>query len=445
MSKIRYYSSLLVTVATLSACDYVPSWLGGADSEIAKLPGERLSVIAVSTELQADESIKAVPLSLPAVNANADWPQHSGGFASASSNLAAGSLVQSDSASAGDGESFAQPLAPRPVVAAGSVFAMDGEGKISAHEAAAIGNKRWVSDGVFEEDISNVSSGGLAYDQGKLYAVSGRGAIVAMDANTGAVIWKKTGYAPFRSAPKVAAGKLYAITIDSQIFAFDTATGEALWNHRGIDETAGILNSVSPVLAGDVIIVPYESGELYALSAADGRELWSNALGLNKRTQATAIFSGIGGDPVVDGDVVFAVSSSGVFAAYSIPLGHKLWERQVASVNTPWITGDYVFVLSADNTLMAMLKYDGRVRWAIRVPSFEDEESKRRPISWRGPVMVAGKLAVVGSHGEMLLVDSNDGKIHSTVDIADDVYTAPVVAGGRVYLVTKSAKLISLQ
>lgn len=436
----------LLLLGALSACDYMPSWMGGKTVEIERLPGERMTVLPVATELQADEAAKNIPVNLPPVNDNAEWPEHTGVFTSASSNLGGkGNFDNDSSATAGDGEAFEHTLIPRPVVAAGNVFAMDAEGKISAHEMGNIDHVLWISDGVSEKKIDDVNGGGLAYAQGRLYAVSGRGVVVAIDTTNGNLLWRKTGHSPLRSAPKVAGGKLFVITIDSQLLVFDAASGEVVWDHRGIDETAGLMNSVSPTVSGDTVVVPYESGELYALSVNDGHEMWNNSLALAKRTQASSIFAGIGGDPVVDGDVVFAVSNGGLLAVYGMLQGQRLWERPIASINTPWVAGDYLYLLTAENTLAAFVKYDGRVRWATQVPSFEDMELKRRPIFWRGPVMVDGKLVLVSSRGEMKFYSAENGSELSTVSIPDDVYTAPVVAGGKIYLITKSAKLYSLQ
>ncbi|MCE2927643.1 MAG: PQQ-binding-like beta-propeller repeat protein [Rickettsiales bacterium] len=434
----------LVLLVALSGCDYLPSWLGGKEPEVVRLPGDRQVVMPAATELQADETLKALPVAVPAVNPNGEWPQHSGQFDAAGGNLAGGDFASETNDKAGDGSSFERPLVPRPVVGGGLVFAMDSEGRISAHDVANIDSKRFVSEALVDDD-EDINGGGLAYESGRLYAVSGRGMVAAIDAASGQTIWKKTGFAPFRSSPKVAAGKLYAITLDSQLFALDAANGETLWTHRGIDETAAFLHSVSPTAAGGTLLVPYESGEIYALATSDGRELWSGSLALSSRTQATNIFSGVGGDPVVDGDVVFAVSSGGLLAAYGIPLGQRLWEKPISSMTTPWLAGDFLYVLASDNTLLALVKYDGRVRWATKLPSFEDEEKKRRPIFWRGPVMAGGKLYLAGSRGQMKVVNSADGLIAGDIDIPDDVLTSPVIAGGTMFLVTQDAQLVALR
>ena len=143
-----------------------------------------------------------------------------------------------------------------------------------------------------------------------------------------------------------------------------------MWNHRGIEETAEILKSVSPVVSGDIVVAPYSSGEIYALSMADGRELWSDSLSLRQRPQA-GIFSGIGGDPIIDRQVVIAVSSGSIIDVHALANGQRLWERAIGSINTPWLVGDYIYLLSSDNTLICIAKFSGKIKWASKLQDFD--------------------------------------------------------------------------
>lgn len=427
-----YRSSIIVLLLLMvTACD-TPSWLGGKKPETDKLPGERFAVLPVTGSLIADEKLKTVPFALPPVGQ--------------AGNLEfSGTFDKLENAKVGKGESFEHPLVPKPVAAEGKVFVMDAVGNISAHDTANINTIYWQSPGVSEEDEPDVMGGGLAYDQGRLYATSGRGVVAAFEAATGKGLWKKSLRVLFRSSPTVGGGKLLAITIDSQLFALDAATGEILWSHRGIAETAGLMNSVSPAISGGDVIVPYASGEIYALSLADGRPLWNQSLSQGARTVALAAFSGIGGDPVIDGQVVFVVSSSGRLAVYGLATGQALWTQPIASINVPWISGDYLFVLTADNQLAALVKYDGRVRWSTPLPGFEDEDKKMKPIVWRGPILLNGQLVIIGSHGKLMTFSAADGAAVATKDIPEGIITAPVAAGGKLYMVSKDAKLYSLQ
>lgn len=437
---VAFAASMLL----LGGCESIPSWMGGSKKTIERLPGDRTAVLPLGAALKPDESLASLPVVLPPATANTDWPLQAG-LNAQNSNLAGGNFDKQDRASIGDGNGFSHSLVLRPIVAAGTVFAMDAEGYISAHDAANIANKRWESKGVSEEDSHDILGGGLTYHEAKIYATSGRGVVAAFDAASGKELWKKSLGVPFRSPPKIEGGKLFAITIDSQLLALNAGSGELLWSHRGINETGGIMNAVAPIVSQSNIIVPYASGELYMLSMASGQEIWSESVGANKKTQADNVFSGIGGDPVVDGDVVFAVSSGGGISVFAAATGQRIWDRPIGSVNTPWIAGDFLYVLSSDDALVCFVKYTGAIKWATQLRRYGDEERKIYPIAWHGPVMAGGKIYVVSSDGHMEVISPQDGKILETREIPDDIYAAPVIAGGRMYLVGKGAELYVLQ
>jgi outer membrane protein assembly factor BamB len=436
---------ILIIPLTLSACESMPSWLGGSVKHVDRLAGDRVDVLPVGSELGPDESLKLLDVKLPVVSNNSEWPQHGDAVNAATSNLAGGNFSRDQRAEIGDGNAFEHSLVLRPIVAAGSVFAMDAAGRISAHDAADIGKVRWKSKGVGEKHDPEILGGGLAYNDGKIYAVSGRGVVAAFDVSNGQEIWRKQLGLPFRSSPRVVGDKLFVITIDSQIYAISTANGDVMWSHRGINEVGGIMNAVSPVVKDAAVFAPYVSGEIYALSMIDGREIWNESLGASKKTKADGVFYGVGGDLVIDNDVLFAVSSGGGLSVFATTSGQRLWDRPIAAVNTPWVTGDFLYLLTADNTLVAFVKYTGLIKWSTKLASYGDEERKIHPYLWRGPVMSDGKLYIVGAHGQMAVVSALDGKLIEMRDIPDDIATAPVIAGGRMYLVGRDAELYAFQ
>jgi len=437
---------VLPALMLVSACEYLPSWMGGEKKEIVRLPGEREDVLNTQQALKTDDSLQQIALRLPAVTENSAWAQHTGQLTAASSNLSVkGDLTVSQSAEAGSGNEFSHSLVPRPVVADGKIYAMDSHGVISAHDSDSIKNKLWTSPVLVTSNEDEVMGGGMAVDGGRLYAVSGAGRVAALDAASGTEVWRRDIGIPLRSAPRVAGGKIFIISIDSQLFALDAGNGSTLWTHRGIGEAAGIMSNISPTVASDMVLAPYGSGELYALKQDSGDEVWRESLAQARRTEATAIFSGIGGDPVVDDSVVFAVSNGGLFSVYSILNGQPLWQAKIASFNTPWVVGDHVYTLTEENLLVALVKFDGRIRWTTQLKRFHDEERSLRPIVWRGPVMVNDKLVLVSTFGEMVQVDAGNGSILSTTDVAENISTAPVVANGSLFVIDKEANLYSYQ
>lgn len=67
-------------------------------------------------------------------------------------------------------------------------------------------------------------------------------------------------------------GKLYAGTIDGTLFAVDLDEHAILWSFDADDSLTAIWSK--PVIAGDVVFVGDDSGNLYAVSKEEGSALW---------------------------------------------------------------------------------------------------------------------------------------------------------------------------
>ncbi len=133
--------------------------------------------------------------------------------------------------------------------------------------------------------------------------------------------------------------------------------------------------------------------------------------------------------------MVFAVSHGGRLIATSESSGARVWTRNVASTQMPWVAGDSVFVVDTSGKLMALSRGDGEIRWANSLP-----QSTR----WNGPVLAGGKLWLVSGEGLLVGVDARTGQVIDNVDLDTDVFVSPVVAGGRMYILDDDADLIAL-
>ena len=86
----------------------------------------------------------------------------------------------------------------------------------------------------------------------------------------------------------------------------------------------------------------------------------------------------IAGRPVIDRDVVYAISHSGVMAATSAAnTGERLWTRDIGGTQTPWAAGDYVYVLDRDDRVLCLTRKEGQVRWVHQLPQYDDPEKGR--------------------------------------------------------------------
>jgi outer membrane protein assembly factor BamB len=460
-------SLLLVLVAAsllLSGCsvfDTVGGWFS-SNGKKSNLRGVRIPVMSLDSDLKVDAALAATPIVLPPPYINPDWPQPGGYATNAMYHLAApGRLREVWSQSAGKGNDIDSHLTSSPVVAGGLIYALDSEAHIYVFRAGdghPVWNRRlapkngtdmptlWGMLGKPNTvDPPQGMGGGVAYDGGKIYVTSGFGVLICMDARTGRDIWRKDLGVPIVNAPVVNGGRIFVSTHDNHFYAFAQTDGRQLWDHQGIGADAGILASTNAAVSGETVIAPYTSGEIFALRAENGQVGWSDVLSRSGHVTALSQLDDIAGRPVIDRGVVYAVSQSGLMAAFSMNTGERLWARDIGGIQTPWAAGDYVYVLDNNARVICLTRKEGRVRWIHQLPQYEDPDDKSDPIVWAGPVLVSDKLIVTSSNGYAESISPYDGKLAGRVEIPAGTIIAPIVANGILYLYTSDAEIVALR
>jgi outer membrane protein assembly factor BamB len=247
-------------------------------------------------------------------------------------------------------------------------------------------------------------------------------------------LWTKRVGKPIRSSPTAAGGKIYFVSADNVLYALSDADGQQLWTSRGLPQPATLLSNVSPAVSGNIVVAPFPAGDVAAFDISSGKAAWSDSLSRSSETTAAGIL-GDPARPVIDHGVVYAVSHGGKMIATSESSGERLWTRNLASTQMPWIAGDTVYVVDLAGKLVALARADGKVRWVAELPG-----STR----WSGPVLAGGKLWLVSGNGLLVGADARTGQMTSQIDLGTPVFVSPVVAGGRMYILADNAELIAL-
>ena len=407
------------------------------------LPGERISVLKHQRTLNPDPVFSSTEILLPAPSKNNDWPQ-AGGFANhAMHHLEVGEdLKFAWSSDIGDGASDEVRLIGSPIIADGRAYAMDTSSKVSAFDIKT-GKKLWHIFLTPDEEDDDHISGGLAFENKRIYVTTGFAEVIALNALNGEVLWKTTVAGPMRSAPSVRGGRVFAVTVNSRLYALDGISGEEIWNYSGIAEIASLLGGASPAIDSGVVVAPFPSGELIAFKSENGRVLWSQSLLTTRRTDVVSSLAHIRGRPIIDRGQVFAISHGGMMVSIDLRSGRRIWGKEIGGLSNPWIAGDYIFLLTNDSEVAAISKKSGSVHWVQSLPKFEDPKTKDYPIIWNGPILASDRLIVSSSLGQVLSLSPYDGKILSSLEMSSGISVPPVIAGKTVYFLADDASLVA--
>jgi len=443
----RSLSSLLagasLLVFALSGCDTVEGWFGKGDKP--PLPGERVAVMARESKIAVDPGLASTPVVLPAPETNAAWPQAGGQPDHVAAHLALSSQpAQAWRTGIGSGSGGAEVLLDQPVVAGGRIYVMDAAATVSALDETT-GSRIWSVGLRPEKERGDAAGGGVAIVDGRVYATTGYGEVLALNSADGAILWRKKVSGPVRGAPTVLGERVYALSIDNQLFALSTANGDTVWSHAGLVEAAGVLGAVSPAASPTLVVVPYSSGEIYALRAENGRVAWQDSLASIRRGAALGDLADIRALPVIDRGLVIAVSHSGRMAAIDERIGARVWEQDVGGVHTPASVGDFVFVSTNDAEVVALDRRTGRVRWVSQLELYRDAKERRYPYTWAGPVLAGNRLWLAGSNGQLVGLSPENGAVAVRYDLPGPSYLPPVVANNTLYVLTDNGTLVAFR
>ena len=130
-----------------------------------------------------------------------------------------------------------------------------------------------------------------------------------------------------------------------------------------------------------------------------------------------------------------------IMVALDITSGQRMWELNIAGISTPWVAGDWVFVVTTDAKLMCIYRQNGHVRWINQLPQFEKPKKKKGDIEYSGPVLAGNRLLLTSASGQLIQVDPATGNFQSQTDVGARVNLPPVVANSTLYILDDQARL----
>lgn len=189
--------------------------------------------------------------------------------------------------------------ASTPAVDDGTVYY--GAGEVVALDAAT-GDVRWRHSTDGGTTVPPTVAGGV------LFVGSEDGTLYALDAGDGSERWTVDVGRTVRRSPAVT-GERVVVPTDDGVVAYDHEGGER-WR------APQLASVTAPAVAGDTVYVGY-GRTLYALAVEDGSRRWT--FETRERTYTDVILAGIRGSPAVAGGVVFVATQAGDVYALGAP------------------------------------------------------------------------------------------------------------------------------
>ena len=409
-------------------------------TRIAVLPEIKLEAI------DAEASAEGAGLP-PVVNINtAPMPGFSAGHAGGNPRLEPPLSVVWKAAVGGKGTKLTEMA--QPVVGDGRVYTVAPNGIVAAFDVRD-GSRIWsVEIEAMQDDPLPGIGGGLALSPEGLVVHAGGRRLALLNSSNGDTVWSVETDIPLRGGPTIIGQDRLAVTnLDGDMTVMTLVSGERIWEHYGIATNTVIFGSPAPAFANDEILLAGAAGEVSYFDAASGELLWTDSVAsLLPRTPIQGL-GDVRATPVHDGGLIFVISQSGRLVAFSSRNGLPVWERRIAGLEMPWVSGETIFVLSLDGRLYALRRSDGAVRWITELDGAVplDVVVPENPPRYLGPVVASDRLHVVSRAGTIFGFDPDTGARLDSVAVGQEILTPPQLAGGRMFLLGQSGTLIAVE
>ena len=210
---------------------------------------------------------------------------------------------------------------------------------------------------IWKYPVGMAGYAGPAVANGIVYVSSTDGNVYALNASTGALLWKSlvSTYEP--SWPTVANGVVYVLSMDTNVYALDARTGAQLWKYP----TGPCWTFIAPqAVANGVVYVDACDNDyhetVYALDAGTGTLVW-------KFTGAQ--YQAIDAAPVVANGIVYVGSEDYNLYALNATTGALIWQYPTQSwiFESPAVANGVVYLTSQDSNVYALNAATGALLW----------------------------------------------------------------------------------
>ena len=270
--------------------------------------------------------------------------------------------------------------------------------------------------------------------------------LYVFDRYSGQFLGKRGGDNPVCAPPMLVGDLLVYGELGSKpkLRAFDRRVGKVSWNYPGT-----VCTSVAG--RGDTLLVAMESGQLVALSAGDGAELWKQEIGGLLHTPPTvasgfvyignsagdlvaldlaageerwrcALGGGVRTRPAAGGEHIYVGLVGGVIEAVRAASGRRVWRRDLGALLTAGmaLTPDILVVGAVDHSIYGIERKSGEIRW-----QFATEGVVRS-----APAAVGQTVYCGSADGHFYALDSTSGRLQWKYRL-DGPALSPVALGER--------------
>lgn len=315
-------------------------------------------------------------------------------------------------------------------------LASDGDSLYAADiEGLVVAMNRETGKVLWEQELDKPVSGGVGAGYGLVLVGTLKGQVIALDSATGEVKWQAPVGSEVLSAPANNGDVVVVQTQDDHVFGLDAATGERRWSYESTPAVLTLRGTSAPVVTNRLAVAGLSSGKVVALDIQRGIPVWEQRVAMAKGRSELERMVDIDGALLLSGGTLYVVTYQGQLAALDLQSGRPLWQRDASSYVGVAAGFGNVYVSQASGTVEGIDERSTSALWS-------NDALARRQLST--PVAFSSNVAVGDLEGYLHLLSQVDGRFvgRERVD-SDGLRARPLVVGDWLYAYGNSGKLVA--
>jgi outer membrane protein assembly factor BamB len=213
-----------------------------------------------------------------------------------------------------------------PVIEGNRIYAASENGSVVAVDLDS-------GDVIWRNRLDDVQLTGGVGAGGGLVVVGSRDAeVLALDQATGDIVWVNGVTSEVVSQPIANDDIVVVQTVDDKVAALNNEGGEQRWIYESTQPPLTLRGTSRPIFTpADTVVAGFSNGTLVSVSAADGVWRWEERVAVPEGRYDIDRVIDIDGDLVLDGDRILASSYQGNLIALDVLTGRIVWGLQDAS------------------------------------------------------------------------------------------------------------------
>ena len=259
--------------------------------------------------------------------------------------------------------------------------------------------------------------------QPRVYIGDADGSLLAMNLETGAVLWEFKSEIGYVTAPAFHDDLIYVGDLDGKFYCLNES-GEKIWEFSAEDSIDSSANFYK-----DLVLFGSRDAKLYALDAKTGRSVWQLETADQVRCSIT----------VVDGRA-FVAGCDGALHIIDLDTGKEIDSVLIESPTgvTPAAQGELIFVGTEQSGFYAIDWKQAELKW-----TYNDVDG---PISTRSSPSIVGDHVVFGARNrKMYSLNPISGNENWATELKANIDSSPVIVGNRIFIGSTDGRLYELE